>query len=166
MTLFEQILQTNIINFIIVISTLVLIFKKAHLGDLIEKMAEDVKNSVEKSSKDAQGAIEEYKSTKRATKDTPLLQDEIMLNAKANAQNIKEKIDNKTKVSQAEIRASIQNIYESQKERFKNATVAEIYGACIDMAKNEIIKKLDNTLQKKLIDISIDELDKIEGNLS
>ena len=86
MSLFEQILQTNIINFIIVISTLVLIFKKAHLGDLIEKMAQEVKDSVESSALKAQDAISEYKATKKAVKDTPQLQEEILSCAKSNAQ--------------------------------------------------------------------------------
>ena len=64
MSLFEQILQTNLINFIIVVLTLAWIFKKAKLGALIEKMAQDVKGRVEKSSADAQSAISEYKATK------------------------------------------------------------------------------------------------------
>ena len=56
-TLFEKILATNIVNFFIVIGTLVLIFKKAHLGDLIQKMADDIRLEVEKSSQSAQNAI-------------------------------------------------------------------------------------------------------------
>jgi F0F1-type ATP synthase membrane subunit b/b' len=56
MSIFEQILHTNLINFIIVLSLLVLIFKKAHLGDLIDKMANDIQDKVEKSAADAAGS--------------------------------------------------------------------------------------------------------------
>ncbi len=165
MSLFEQILQTNLINFIIVISTLVLIFKKAKLGALIDKMADDIKNSVEKSSTNAQNAINDYKNTKKATKDTPLLQEEILKNANINAQNIKEKIETKTKLAKEQIKENIEKVHNSQKERYKNLTVSEVYCACVKLAKDEIIKRLDNEMHNRIINSSIDELDKIEGSL-
>ena len=117
MSLFEQILQTNIINFIIVISTLVLIFKKAHLGDLIEKMAQEVKDSVESSALKAQDAISEYKATKKAVKDTPQLQEEILSCAKSNAQNLKEKIEQTTLVACEEIKLNLEKLSKNQNEK-------------------------------------------------
>ena len=102
MSLFEQILQTNLINFLIMISTLVLIFKKAHLGDLIEKMANDVRLKVEESSKRTQDALSEYKSTKREVKDAPKLQEEIISTAHNSAKNLVLKIEEKSKLKQDE----------------------------------------------------------------
>ena len=166
MSLFETILHTNIINFIIVVSTLVLIFKKAHLGDIIQKMADDIKDSVEKSSKNAQSAISEYKSTKKAVKDTPKLQEEIIKSAKSNAQNIKEKIEQKTLFEQDELRKNISKILESTAQKFKNLTVDDVYKASIDIAKAEVQKRLDYDTQQKLIEKSVDELENIEGSLS
>lgn len=163
MSLFEQILNTNIINFLIVVSTLVLIFKKAHLGDLIEKMADDIRKNVEKSSLDAKSAIDEYKTTKRLVKDTPKLQEDIISNAKINAQNAKENIEKNTTSSLEEIKASLEKTYAFQDEKLKNITIKELYSACIDMARDEVIKRLDDDTQKRLINASIDELDKIEG---
>ncbi len=165
MTLFEQILNTNLINFLIVVSTLVLIFKKAHLGDLIQKMADDVKESVEKSSKNAQSAISEYKQTKKSTKDTPKLQEEIISSAKLNAQNLKEKFEQKTKLQEQEIKSSLEKIYISQQEKYKKMTTNDIYKACVELAKDETLTRLNDDVHKKLINSSIDELDKIEGSL-
>ena len=165
MTLFEQILNTNLINFLIVVSTLVLIFKKAHLGDLIQKMADDIKESVEKSSKNAQSAISEYKQTKKSTKDTPKLQEEIISNAKLNAQNLKEKFEQKTLLQEQEIKSGLEKIYKSQQEKYKKMTLSDIYCACVELAKDETLARLNDDVQKKLINSSIDELDKIEGNL-
>ncbi len=165
MTLFEQILNTNLINFIIVVSTLVWIFKKAHLGDLIQKMADDIKESVEKSSKNAQSAISEYKQTKKSTKDTPRLQEEIISNAKLNAQNLKEKFEQNTKLQEQEIKSGLEKIYQSQQEKYKKMTVNEIYQACIQLAQDETLERLNDETHRKLINSSIDELDKIEGSL-
>ncbi|MBQ8636180.1 hypothetical protein IJ425_08530 [bacterium] len=166
MSIFEQILNTNVINFLIVISTLVLIFRKAHLGDLIEKMAQDVKSQVEKSSIDAQNALGEYKATKKAVKDTPKIQEEIIATAKSNAQILKEKIEEKTKSQEEEIKCNIEKIFASQSEKAKKLTIKEIYNACVDLAQEEVIKRLNNETHKRIIQSSIDELDKIEGSLS
>lgn len=165
MTLFEQILNTNLINFLIVVSTLVLIYKKAHLGDLIQKMADDVKESVEKSSRNAQSAISEYKQTKKSTKDTPKLQEEIISNAKLNAQNLKEKFEQNTRFQEQEIKSGLEKIYKNQEDKYKKMTTNEIYQACVELAKDETLNRLNDETHKKLINSSIDELDKIEGSL-
>ena len=166
MSLFEKILHTNIINFIIVVSTLVWIFKKANLGALIQKLADDVRLSVEKSSNNAQSAISQYKSTKKSTKDTPKLQEEIISQAKSNAQSIKEKIEQKTLLEKYELKKSITKMLSSQKEKYKKLTIDEVYTASINIAKEEVQKRLDETTHQKLIQKSIEELDKIEGSLS
>ncbi len=93
MSLFEKILQTNIINFLIVISTLIFVFKKMKLGLLIDKMAQDVQLKVEESSICAKDALEEYKKTKKDFKKLPEKQKEIIENANNNANNLKEKIE-------------------------------------------------------------------------
>lgn len=165
MSLFEQILQTNLINFIIVVSTLVLIFKKAKLDLLIEKMALDVKEKVEKSSKNAQSALSEYKTTKKSLKDIPLQQEEIISLAKNNSQNIKEKTEYKTQLHCNELKNGLERTFSSQKENFKNLTIDEVYQSSIDLAQKETLKRLDFDTQKKLIDLSINELDKIEGSI-
>ena len=164
-SLFESILKTNIINFIIVISTLVWIFKKANLGALIQKLADDIRISVEKSSNNAQSAISQYKSTKKAVKDTPKLQEEIISQAKSNAQNIKEKIKQKTLYEKNELIKNIEKIISSQKEKYKKLTLDEVYLASIDLAK-EVQKRLDENTHQKIIEKSIEELNKIEGSLS
>lgn len=164
--LFESILKTNVINFIIVISTLVWIFKKANLGALIQKLADDIKLSVEKSSSNAQDAISQYKSTKKSVKDTPKLQEEIISQAKSNAQNIKEKIEQKTLLEKNELIKSIEKIISNQQEKYKKLTVNEIYKASINIAKEEVQKRLDENNHQKIIEKSIEELDKIEGSLS
>ncbi len=164
--LFESILKTNVINFIIVISTLVWIFKKANLGALIQKLTDDIKLSVEKSSSNAQDAISQYKSTKKSVKDTPKLQEEIISQAKSNAQNIKEKIEQKTLLEKNELIKSIEKIISNQQEKYKKLTINEIYKASINIAKEEVQKRLDENNHQKIIEKSIEELDKIEGSLS
>lgn len=166
MSLFEAILNTNIVNFLIVIYTLVLIYKKAHLGDLIAKMADDIRLSVEKSNEEKEKALQEYEKTKEFVSDTQQLQDEIKNQAKLSAENIKRKTEEKTVLQQQELLSHLERIFKSQKQRFKNLTLEDVYSASVNLAKEEILKRLDEKIHKKLINSSIDELDKIEGNLS
>lgn len=163
--IFEQILNTNLINFLIVISTLVLIFKKAHLGDLIDKMALDVKNSVEKSASDTQNAIKEYKETKRAVKDTPKIRAQIIENAKINAQNMKENLERITQKQTNILLENLEKIKSAQGNKIKDATTNALYQSCVDLAFDEAKNLLSFDMHRKLINSSIDELDKIDGSL-
>lgn len=163
---FENLLATNIINFIIVIATLAYIFKKAHLIEAIAKLAADVKNDIEKSATNAADALKEYKETKKDTKNTPKLQEEIIEHAKSNAYALEEKIKLRTQIQKEEIEKSVEKIFQSQSEKTKKLTTNEIYLACIDLAQEQVIQKLDKKAHKKLINSSIDELEKIEGSLS
>jgi len=165
MSLFEQILSTNIVNFIIVISTLVLIFKKAKLNEAIERLATEIKASVEKSAANTQNALLEYKAAKRETKDTPKLQEEIINNAKTNANNAVNQIEKKTNENIEEIKSSLKKIYQAQQNKEKSSTICEISLACINLAQEETLALLDNEAHKKLIDSSIDDLDKLQGGL-
>ena len=163
---FENLLATNIVNFIIVIATLAYIFKKAHLVEAIAKLADDVKDDIEKSATSAALALKEYKETKKETKNTSKLQEEIIEHAKSDAYTLEEKIKLKTQIQKEDIEKSVAKIYENQGEKAKKLTVKEIYLACVELAQEQVIKKLDKKAHKKLIDSSIDELEKIEGSLS
>lgn len=165
-SLFEAILQTNIINFIIVIGTLVLIFKKAHLGDLLQKMADDIKADVEKSALDASNALKEYKEVKKQTKDTSKLEEEIINQASSNAQKMKEKIQENTQIKKEEIAVNLEKSKISQTEKYKRLTADEIYQASVNIAQDEIKTMLNDEFHQKLIKSSIDELDTIKGSLN
>ncbi len=165
MSLFEKILQTNIINFLIVISTLIFVFKKMKLGLLIDKMAQDVQLKVEESSICAKDALEEYKKTKKDFKKLPEKQKEIIENANNNANNLKEKIEKDAFFQTKQIEKESEKTFLNQQETIKNLTIKEIYLASVNLAQKETIKRLDNNLHKKLINSSIDELDKIQGGL-
>ena len=166
MSIFEQILHTNLINFIIVLSLLVLISKKINLGSLIDKMATDVQNKIEKSTADATDAIKQYKETKKSVQDTPKIQEEILESAQRSASKLKAKIEQKANEREKEIQYKVEMFFKSQKEKSKRMTIKEIYLACVDLAQEEIIKRLDEKMHKKLINNSIEELESIKGRLS
>lgn len=163
---FENLLSTNLINFLIVLSVLILIFKKIRASELLEKLAQDIQNKVEKVDVDAQKASEEYEATKEAVRDVPKIQEQILENAQRSADNLKAKIEKKANQREKEIEYKVEAFLKGQKEKYKKMTIKEVYLACVELAQEEILKKLDLKMHKKLVNNSIEELENIKGHLS
>ena len=161
----ETILKTNVINFIIFASIFVAIYKKFQFNKTIQKLADDVKEKIETSINNAKKALDEYKETKRAQKNIPILEREILDNAQNNAQNIKAKIEADTHLQQMEIENNKLKALEQQEQKIKFMTANELFNVCVDIAQDELISKLDKEAHQRILNSSIDELEKIEGNL-
>ena len=163
---FENLLSTNLINFLIVLSILVLIFKKARLGEIIDKMALDIQNKVEATELEVQEAKKQYEETKDSAREVPKIQEKILENAQRSAEGLKAKIEQKATQREKEIECKLEAFLKSQKEKSRRMTIKEVYLACVDLAQEEIVKRLDSKMHKKLIDNSIEELENIKGHLS
>ena len=165
MGLFEQILNTNIINFLIVLWILTAIIKKVRVADLIKKMAEDIEVSVDKSAMDAKNAIDEYKTTKRSVRDTAQIQEEILHYAKRNVVKLKDKIEKNTVLAQEEIEGRLEKVYQNQKDRYTHLTINDVYKASIDLAQEEVIKRMDEKAHRRMIKTAINAVEKFKGKL-
>lgn len=159
---FEKISSTNAINFIIEIWILSIIFRKANLISLIQKMADDIKNTVEKSDMDTLDAVKNYENVKKSIKDTPKLRDEIFQNAKNLALTTKQKIESDLNIKKDNIQSNLNDSYKNDEDKYKKLTTDEIYLASLDLAKDAILDKLDDKMQIKLINSALEEFDKVE----
>ncbi len=166
-TLYQKILESNLVNFIIMVSILTLIFKKAKLGAIFDKMAEDIRTSVMSSADAAQAALKEYKEAKRSTKNVGVKKEEIIGKAKDTASNMEDGaakfLSNEIKGLDEKCDVQIQNGVKKAKE----TAAGEIYETVAKLAEDEIKARLLNTetgpaLQKRLIDRCINELDTLE----
>ena len=81
-SLFLTVLESNIINFLIMMSILVWIFKKFNLGKIIDNLADDIKNNVVTSAEAVQNALKEYKETRKESREIPNKKKEILDDAK------------------------------------------------------------------------------------
>ena len=162
-SLYQKILESNLVNFIIMMSILVLIFKKAKFGNFIDKMADDIRNSVMTSSEAAKKAINEYKEAKKRNKNLQAEKNEIITRAKTSALNIEDSAKEKLQIEQKNIdnkcAAQVQNVI----EKAKSNTASEILDLVSELAEDEVRKRLDDTMQRRLIQKSINELDKLEN---
>lgn len=162
-SLFERILETNIINFIIMVWILGIIAKKIHLAEALQKLADDVKDNVELSAKRVEDALLEYKNAKDSTANLEKEKLEIEKNAKLNAQNLKEKIECKAQVQKDEIKLNLEKTTNAISIKAKDLTVNEMYNSCVELAKSEIENILDDETHKFIIQKNIEEIEKIDG---
>jgi len=161
--MFEAILHSNLINFIIMISLLVLIFKKFKLGTLIDNMAEKTRQKIEESKKNAKSALEEYKKVKDSEKNVEESREKILKDAKETANALEKNIEHETSVAAKELEDSLHTLAENYHITAKKQTLEQVYGACVVLAKEHIIQNLNDETHKHLINKGIDELDKMEG---
>lgn len=166
LTLYQRILESNLINFIIMVSILTLIFKKAKLGKIFDKMADDIKTSVMTSSEAAQNAIKEYKEAKRTVKNLDKEKEEILNKAKQGAETMENTVQAQIKKEEKLLNERYNAQIEANLKKTKDASTSEILDEILNRAEDEIKNRIqndpDNKLQRKFIEKSISEIDKIE----
>ncbi len=163
LSLFEKILHTNIINVSIMVSCLVLIFKKAKLGEKIENAANNVRLKIEQSKQSVQDSIADYQKAQKSVGDLETLKEQIINDNKLNTKNLKEKLEEKGKFKQEEIISKTKKTGEAIAKKTQGTIVDNIYHSCVDMAKNEVISMLNDDTHRYLIHKSIEQIDNLDG---
>lgn len=161
--LYLKLLESNLVNFIIMISILVVIFKKARLGYFIDKMADNIRNSVSSSAEAAKVAMDEYRAARKEARNIPSVKEEISTKAKETSNNIVLTAEAALQDIQNELDKKAQNEISSVLDKEKENTANEIYSAVLNLAEEEILKRLTPDMQQKLIEKGIDELNALGG---
>lgn len=166
MTLYQKILESNLINFIIMVSVLVFIFKKAKLGVFFDKMADEIRNSVMSSADAAQAALKEYKEAKRSTRNTESEKAEILNKAKNSALNMENSAKKHLLGEEKLLDEKCAEKINDDVNRVKNKTADEIFDVIVKLSEEEVKRCLlsaDNgiVMQKAILDKSVDEIENL-----
>lgn len=162
-TLYETILKTNIINFCIMISVLVWIFKKFNLGSIIDNIEYNIANNVTSSAKALEDAISEYKKARKDLRNAPDKSKIIIEEANSTALKLKEK--NSVEIQEKELQmngAFEKNCAVLHERKMQNLT-AEIQEAVLNLSKDTIKNMLSYEMQEKIILNSLNELNNRGG---
>ena len=161
---FENILHSNLINFAVMITVIACVMAKLNLGEKIENLRNSIVKRVEDSDTAKNDADKFLTDTKKSVENLGQELAAIKDNAVKSADNMANKIieDAKNQVDKFEQNAhkNIENEFAKVQSELKN----EVSELSIDLARNNIKEKLtqDNELHKKLINESIDKLDRVE----
>lgn len=157
------ILNSNIINFIIMVGLLVLIFKKAKLGNFFNAITDDIKNNVTSSAEAVKNALYEYKKTKKDLKNIDSRKQEIINSALETSNLLKENNKETIKKKEQELFLASEKSKEAFYQKKMQKTTEEIQNAIYTLTINTIKNMDNNEMQEKLILKALDEFDKIEG---
>lgn len=161
--LYIYLLKSNIINFIIMMCILVFVFKKAHLGKLIDNIADDIKNNVVSSGTAVQNALSEYKKTKREFKNIDTRKQEIIDNTKKTIALLEKSNKEDIEKKEQELSKNADKLQEAFYGKKLQKTTQDIQDAVYTLSLDAINKMDNNELQKRLIFSALDEFDKVEG---
>lgn len=163
--LYTYILHSNIINFTIMISILVCIFKKAKLGNMIDSIENDIKKNLATSAEAVQNALSEYKKAKREARELEAKKEEIIKNAKEVAESLNKSNEEYIEKKQKDLDLSAEKAKESYYTRKIQKTTYEIQEIIYNLSMEALKDTNNDELQKNLILNSLDEFDRIEGAL-
>ncbi len=159
------ILNSNLINFILMVWILAWVFKKFNLGSIIDSLADDIKNNVLTSAESVQKAIDEYKMARKDFKNTNSKKEAILSEAKNMSLKLEEK--NNILIENKKNKLDINNkkLMDNHLKRQTQKTTAEIENAIYTLSIDTIKNLMTDEVQKSTIINCLDEFDNMEGGL-
>ncbi len=159
--IYEYILHSNLINFLIMVYLLALIFKKFKLGNILDKISYEIINNVETSANAVQKALSEYKEAKRESRTVNQKTDKIISDAKEKIEKFKEKNAVEIKEKEELLEKNVEKQEDAYLDRRIQKTTNEIKCAISKLSVETIKSMLNEELHKKIIVDAMDELDSI-----
>ena len=158
------IVQSNTLNFSILVIIIAVVLSKIDLQSLIEKIRFEIASSIENAEKLKNDALKELKEMQTTASMTDIEINDKLANAKNNAKLLSKEITQNAKKQIQQIENNIQRIISSEKKIKTTKVSQNTVNNAIDLAKTNLIKLLDTdpTLHNKFIEESLTELDKIK----
>ncbi|GBF22701.1 F-type H+-transporting ATPase subunit b' [Candidatus Gastranaerophilus sp. (ex Termes propinquus)] len=160
--MFEKLVTSNLLNFLIMLWLLSLIWKKAKLSVHISNLAEKTRRKIEESKKRVQDALLELEQTKENEKDWEAQRQHIAQDSKNTASLMEKNIANETELSLKELQETYNVLVEKYGIKAKKQTVAKVYDASLELAKEHIEKNMNDEVHKDLINKGIDDIKKMD----
>ena len=155
------IVQSNTFNFAILVILLAIVFAKIDLPGIIEKIKNEVASSIENAKKERLNAEEELKSAEEKAGKTDSEVKLQLQNAENNAKNLADNILKNTDENIKRIVDNIKKVILAEERNLSTKLTQETLNKAVDLAKQNILSKLDADMHQKLLDDSINEIDKV-----
>ncbi len=161
--LFELIIKSNTINFLIVLSLIIFLIKKLNLAEKISKLRDEIKNYVNDSEKEKASADEGLDKIKGKIEKLPLLIDRIEKSAQHNVKNIEERVKAETENQKKDIENNLNRLLNLETKKFNSKLISLLSEKSVEVAMKNAIKQLNSEpeLHNVYINNAIDEIDRI-----
>lgn len=156
------IVQSNTFNFAILVVIIAIVFAKINLPEIIENIRSEVSRAIENAKLEKQNAEKELKSAKNAVKNTDTEVQQKLDGAKQNVNNLTNEIMKNTQEQIKHIEKNVERVISAEEKKLSTKLMQETIQQSIELAKQNIINRLDKDLHEKFIDDSINELDRVK----
>lgn len=159
-TILDYISRTNLFNFIIFFSIIVLICRKIELGSKLDDAKHVIAQRVEDSKAEKVASEENLKRIEDSVAHLADEIDEIIEKSKTNARLVGEKVLEDANNLASGIKDNSKKLVENKTALLKNDLLRKASEASIEVAKSHIINELNNNydLHNRLIDESVDAI--------
>ena len=159
-TILDYISRTNLFNFIIFFSIIILICRKIKLGSKLDDAKQVIAQRVEDSKAEKDASEENLKSIEDSVAHLADEIDGIIEKSKTNARLVGEKVLEDANNLASGIKDNSRKLVENKTALLKNDLLRKASEASIEVAKSHIINELNNNydLHNRLIDESVDAI--------
>lgn len=157
------IVESNTFNFVIFVAIIVLVLKKAKIGDAIAALQQKIIKIIEDVKKNRDDAHSELLQAEKAVENLGTELKEIVSDAENSAKVLGEKILNEAKKQVEDIENNAKKVIEAEEKLIISNLSKQTSKQSIEAAKSHITNVLTETptLHEKYINESIDELDRL-----
>ena len=161
--IFKYILESNIINFLIIVWLLCVLCKKFELSSILNKSVDAVEDYIEKSKSEKQNSVQKVKDSQDLMDKLPSQVEEIEKFTKQKTDVFKKQLEENTLKTIQKVENNIEKIKKIDEKKTSNAIMERSFYMSIDKAQSDIINMLKSNpdLHNKFIDESLNELEKI-----
>lgn len=156
-------IHSNTLNFLIVLSILVVIFVKLNLKEKIEVLRDEIRTYVDTSVQEKNVAEQNLSLIKDKIKKLPEEIEDIKKSTENSVKSIGEKIRADIDEQKQDIANSAERIFNLETKKFKQKLTSVLSEKSVEIARYNAIEQLkgNSQLHNKYIDNAIDELDRI-----
>ncbi len=162
-SIIHTLIQTNTINFIVVLAVLIFILSKLNAGTKINKIKEEIKEYVENSVSEKTIAEKELEAVEEKIKQLPKETKLIETSAENNIKGLEQKIKKEIEDKKNDIKTSADRILNLEIKQFKSKLTSILSEKSVILAKDNAIEQLKNNseLHNKYINEAIEEIGRI-----
>ena len=159
----QTLIQTNSLNFIIVLAVLIFILSKLNINEKINKLRDDIKSYVDNSTSEKALAQKELEETEEKIKHLPEETKQIEISAENNIKGFEQKIKKEIEDKKNDIKTSADRILNLEIKQFKAKLTSILSEKSVILAKDNAIEQLKNNreLHNKYIDEAIEEIGRV-----
>ena len=163
MEIWQLLVKSNTVNFIIVLSCVLFICSKLNISDKLNSIKEEIKNFVDTSTNEKIDSENKLKQIKNKIDELPREIEEMQMTAKNNIEGIKNRIENEIVEKKQDIDNNVSRILNLETKKFKSKLTNALTEASINLAKDNAINQLKNNreLHNRYIYEAIEELNGI-----